>query len=200
MPGMAPGAPKDGAGGVEDFDPGALIGGIFPPEMRASKTPAPPAAGAGVAGLGIPKGGSPAAGAAGFGTPSPGAPAGAPGMGGLGIPMEGVAPGAAGLGIPTLPVPGAAKPGVALKGGGVNEGEAPTLGAGGAETDGEGATIGVGATPGFLTFVGNVRVSRVPGLAFSATAPPPWAAKMVLTRANFRPVPANWGEAGCLGS
>ena len=59
---------------------------------------------------------------------------------------------------------------------------------------------GLPDSPGFFTWVGKVRMSRVPGSAFSATAPPPWAARMVFTRANFNPVPANWGEAGCLGS
>jgi hypothetical protein len=73
----------------------------------------------------------------------------------------------------------------------------------GAERDGEGGTtaaMGFPASPGFLIWVGKVKVSWVPGSTFSATAPPPWAARMVLTRANLRPVPANWGEAGCLGS
>jgi hypothetical protein len=82
-------------------------------------------------------------------------------------------------------------------------------GAAGAGVTGFGAAGGCGATTGatatgasvfFLIFVGNVRMSLVPGSAFSATAPPPCAARIVFTRASFNPVPASWSEAGCLGS
>src|SRR5580658_7549113 len=101
--------------------------------------------------------------------------------------MEGIAPGAAVLGAPIPPV-------------GMRDGDL-----GGIMGEGEGAiegpTEGAGAgAAAFLALVEKVKSSLVPGSAFSATAPPPWAARMVLTRANFRPVPASWGEAGCLGS
>src|SRR5581483_11793436 len=94
--------------------------------------------------------------------------------------------GGGGLGAPRPGAGGAV--GGALTAGAVTDGEAPTNGT--CDT----------TSPGFLILVGKVRMRRVPGSAFSATAPPPWAARMVLTSANFKPVPANWGEAGCLGS
>src|SRR6185295_6282934 len=97
------------------------------------------------------------------------------------------APAAAGFGIP---IPGGVRLGAF---GATGAATVPTEE--GAVTAGEG-----GMEPGFLIFVGKVKMSFVPGSPFSATAPPPWAARMVFTRANFKPVPANWGEAGCLGS
>ena len=181
----ATGAPSEGAavGGAATggFRAGAGTGGTFPAN-KASKTPGPP----GTAGFGITGGVKPGTpkegGAAGLGIP--GTPS-AGGGGGIGLAVPGIAiPGTAGFGIPGR-VPRV----------GVTPGFKP-----GAVTEGEAEIMGGGASPGFLIFVGNVKMSLVPGSAFSATAPPPWAARIVLTRANLSPVPANWGEAGCLGS
>jgi hypothetical protein len=181
IPGVAP-----GAGIPIGFTGAAPTGGTFP-KMRESRTPEPvgetgltpgadapgkPDPGMGPVGLGIPK-------LMGLGPPSGEvAPDGViPGLGALVVGMGEL------LGIPKL----------------IPAGFTATVGvevvAGAAGISGEGGT-----SPGFFIFVGNVRMSRVPGSPFSATAPPPWAPRMVFTKANFNPVPANWAEAVCLGS
>lgn len=177
------GTPKPGGGGKPwpggGLRPGAETDGTFP-EIRASSIPpgaacGEPAEAVEPAGTGAPG----ADGAAGFG-----AAAGPGGGGGLGNPIEGVTPGAAVFGAP-MP-PGGMMAGAL--GGSVGEGAT------------EGPAAGMAGAAAFFALVAKVKSNRVPGSAFSATAPPPWAARMVLTRANLSPVPASWGDAGCLGS
>jgi hypothetical protein len=99
------------------------------------------------------------------------------GLGGRGEPRTG---GAGGL-IPGAVIPGGGK-------GGLMEG---------ADEDEPGAGA---AAAGFLIFEGKLKIKWVPGSDFSAVAPPPWAWRMVFTRANLSPVPASWVEAVCFGS
>lgn len=168
-----------GAGVKGGLMPGAVTGGTLP-DKRASNTPGPPGTAGVTAGLGTAGGVNPGTAGLGMpGTPNEG------GGGGAGFAVPGTAkPGTAGLGIPA----GAPKVGV-------TPGLSP-----GAVTEGEGIMGGGGTSPCFFIFVGKVKIILVPGSAFSATAPPPWAARIVFTRANLSPVPANWGEAGCFGS
>jgi hypothetical protein len=198
-------AGTDGMGGAEDTGAGPADGGLAPtvkPEIGGKGGRVEPAGSASPDGGLLPV--IPVIGGSGAPVEDPAgglAPTVKPGIGGSGALVEDpagglaptVKPGMGGSGAVVVPT----GDGAAVTG--LTTGEAGIAG-----LMGESVILISGIASGAETpvdfFVPKVKISFVPISAFSATAVPPCAVKIVFTKAILRPVPANWGEAGCLGS